>query len=247
MDKLEKHIKDKLEGRHITPSPGSWDRIASQLPNPRKKKSGKWYPYAIAASFLGALMVSYLLLTPNGAQEIQTQVVEEVPKVEMDRNSDSQNSAITDQSSDFNEVEVVKTEVKPSQDEQENRKNFSEELLVAKSEVVENRTIQPLKDRAIQESNALISQKVEEVVAQVQLLEDQHNGEVTDAEVDSLLRRAQRQILTDKLFTKTGSVDAMSLLAEVEDELDETFRDQIFDALKDGYLKLRTAVADRNN
>jgi len=35
-------------------------------------------------------------------------------------------------------------------------------------------------------------------------------------------------------------------LAEVEDELDESFRDQIFDALKTGYLKLRTAVADRN-
>ena len=31
-----------------------------------------------------------------------------------------------------------------------------------------------------------------------------------------------------------------------EDELDESFRDQIFDALKSGYLKLRTAVADRN-
>ena len=70
--------------------------------------------------------------------------------------------------------------------------------------------------------------------------------EVTDAEVDSLLRAAQRQILTDKLFADSGSVDAMSLLAEVEDELDESFRDQIFDALKSGYLKLRTAVADRN-
>lgn len=247
MDKLEKHIKDKLEGRHITPSPGSWDRIASQLPNPRKKKSGKWYPYAIAASFLGVLFVSYLLFTSKGPQEIQTQVVEEEPKVEIEGNSGIQNGAITDQSSDFNQIEAVKTEVIPSQGGQENRKDFTEELPVTQAEVVENRTIQPLNDRAIQESNALISQKVEEVVAQVQLLENQHNGEVTDAEVDSLLRRAQRQILTDKLFTQTGSVDAMSLLAEVEDELDETFRDQIFDALKDGYLKLRTAVADRNN
>ena len=79
----------------------------------------------------------------------------------------------------------------------------------------------------------------------MQILEDAKQ-EVTDAEVDSLLRAAQRQILTDKLFADSGSVDAMSLLAEVEDELDESFRDQIFDALKSGYLKLRTAVADRN-
>lgn len=46
------------------------------------------------------------------------------------------------------------------------------------------------------------------------------------------LRAAQRQILTDKLFSESGAMDAMSLLGEVEDELDESFRDQIFDALK---------------
>ena len=85
----------------------------------------------------------------------------------------------------------------------------------------------------------------EEVVAQVELMETAQQ-DVSDAEVDSLLRAAQRQILTVKLFSESGSVDAMSLLAEVEDELDESFRDQIFDALKTGYLKLRTAVADRN-
>ena len=35
-------------------------------------------------------------------------------------------------------------------------------------------------------------------------------------------------------------------LTEVEDELDQSFRDQIFDSLKEGFLKVRTAVADRN-
>jgi len=39
----------------------------------------------------------------------------------------------------------------------------------------------------------------------------------------------------------------MALLTEVEGELDQSFRDQIFEKLKSGFLKVRTAVADRNN
>ncbi|MEM9649705.1 MAG: hypothetical protein AAF969_14605, partial [Bacteroidota bacterium] len=103
-----------------------------------------------------------------------------------------------------------------------------------------------IQDSFLEENNSLITEKINEVVAQVRLLESV-NTEVSDAEVDSLLRAAQRDILSEQLFTPEGGVDAMALLTEVEDELDESFRDQIFDALKDGYFKLRTAVADRNN
>jgi acyl carrier protein len=94
-------------------------------------------------------------------------------------------------------------------------------------------------------SEEIIHEKIAEIVAQVEVLEKE-NSTVTDAEIDSLLRNAQRQILEDKMFRKDRSVDAMALLADVEDELDRSFRDEIFDALKDGFLKVRTAVADRN-
>ena len=79
------------------------------------------------------------------------------------------------------------------------------------------------------------------------LLEDMANAEITDAEIDSLLRAAQQELFTDKILNSEGKVDAMALLTEVEEELDDSFRDQIFEALKQGYLKVRTAVADRNN
>ena len=93
--------------------------------------------------------------------------------------------------------------------------------------------------------NSIINVKIAEVVAQVAVLE-QNNQSVSDAEIDSLLRSAQAQILKDQLFRKDASVDAMVLLADVEQELDRSFRDRIFDALKDGFVKVRTAVADRN-
>ena len=43
------------------------------------------------------------------------------------------------------------------------------------------------------------------------------------------------------------TVDAMALLAEAETEMDQTFREQLFIKLKNGFNKVRTAVADRNN
>ncbi|MFK7811850.1 MAG: hypothetical protein AB8B59_05100, partial [Maribacter sp.] len=69
---------------------------------------------------------------------------------------------------------------------------------------------------------------------------------LTEAEVDDLLRNAQEEIFRDELFNRNGSVDALALLNEVETELDKSFRDQIFESLKTGFLKVRTAVADRN-
>ena len=92
----------------------------------------------------------------------------------------------------------------------------------------------------------LINAKIAEIVAQVNLLENS-NLPVSSIEVDSLLRQAQQEILTDKIFNQEGKVDAMALLNEVEGELDQTFREQIFETLKVGFLKVRTAVADRNN
>lgn len=87
--------------------------------------------------------------------------------------------------------------------------------------------------------------KIAEIVAQVDFLEKK-NGAVTKAEIDTLLRQAQKEILEHKVFYKGNTIDAMALLVDVEDELDQSFRDRIFEALKEGYTKVRTAVADRN-
>ena len=97
-----------------------------------------------------------------------------------------------------------------------------------------------------QKETQLIQAKITEVVAEVRLLE-LNNDALTEAEVDSLLRMAQSELLKERIFQADRSVDAMALLNEVEDELDQSFRDQIFDRLKAGFIKVKTAVADRNN
>ena len=246
MDKLEKHIKEKLEERTIAPSSGAWDKIASQLDAEPKKKGSKWQVYAMAASFVGILLLSMLFMNKEEAiPEIQV-VEEKVDPIDTEKENEtpSPQKDVTKALSVQEETKVVKSELE--QMPEENPKGFADELPISQPVLAQEETKQLEQDKLIKESDALITQKVEEVVAQVQHMEGLNRG-VSDAEVDSLLREAQKQIMADKSFPKNGSVDAMTLLAEVEEELDESFRDQIFDALKEGYFKLRTAVADRNN
>lgn len=246
MDKLEKHIREKLEERTIAPSPGAWDKIVSQLDAAPKKKGRKWQVYAMAASFVGILLLS-LLFVNKSESILEIQVVEEkVDQIDTEKENETQSPQqdLTKTLPVQGETKVANHYLEPMTEE--NPKGFADELPISQPVLTQEETKQEVQDKFIKESDALITQKVEEVVAQVQHMEGLNKG-VSDAEVDSLLREAQKQIMADRLFPKDGLVDAMTLLAEVEDELDESFRDQIFDALKEGYFKLRTAVADRNN
>jgi len=241
MDKLEKHIKEKLEERTIVPSKGAWDKIAPQIKEPVQRKRNTWFPYAIAASVVGIVLVSVFFFTNGSDPEMQRPQV-----VETEKQGETSIKSIEKVAEELvPEVEAEVAETKSEPIATEKMEESIPKKSVSNTAIAAQEVREPLRDEVQINSDKLIAQKVEEVVAQVQIMEDAKQ-DVTDAEVDSLLRAAQRQILTDKLFADGGSVDAMSLLAEVEDELDESFRDQIFDALKSGYLKLRTAVADRN-
>ena len=89
--------------------------------------------------------------------------------------------------------------------------------------------------------------KVEEVVASVESLQ-QKNTQVTIEEVENLLQQAQRDIATQRLLDQaTTRIDPASLLDDVENELERSFRDKVFDALGEGFNKIRTAVVERNN
>ena len=71
---------------------------------------------------------------------------------------------------------------------------------------------------------------------------------VTDREIDSLLKLASKELFKDKLQKETSKiVDANALLLSVEEDMGQSFRSVVFDALKGGYKTVKTAVAERNN
>ncbi len=243
-DKFEKHIKNQMREREISPSPNAWDKISNQLPIPKESKSNSFFWYAVAAAFIGILILSSLYFnTSDEVIEPRIQLVEtpnepaDIPKTEavlVKQNAAEEKIAITDKIGikDAKKSRVqVETGLKP------------------KAQIVSadiDGGIVKKVDSVPIGTERLINAKIAEIVAQVNLLEDS-NLPVSSIEVDSLLRQAQQEILTDKIFNNEGEVDAMALLNEVEGELDKSFREQIFESLKTGFLKVRTAVADRNN
>ena len=71
---------------------------------------------------------------------------------------------------------------------------------------------------------------------------------VSDSEIESLLQLAQKKLAINKILVeKKTTVDAGSLLQDVETDLDESFRDKIFNRIVSGYNTVATAVAERND
>ncbi|GMN10557.1 hypothetical protein MTsPCn9_24670 [Croceitalea sp. MTPC9] len=243
MEKLEKHIKEKLEERKISPSNEAWQQIESSLGAQAEKKRKGTYWYAIAASIVGLLVISVMYFNNQKAIEIvdientQENDLKSIEKAGVIESSKKENIPQVDK-----ETHVVNSEtnfVKEKAIKDEKR------LIAAIPKSKEKST---LKDSFVttKAENLIIDKKVEEVLATVINLESTAN-QVTDAEIDSLLRTAQQEVLKERLFQEDGKVDATALLNEVETEIDQSFRNKIFEKLKQGFIKARTAVADRNN
>lgn len=247
-NKFEKHIKKELQEREIQPSANAWNKLSEKLDDdaPQHKKKGYLW-YGIAASFIGLLIVSILYFNnEDSSNTLDVQVVDTTEET-----IEAKTSTDIIEEKDIEEVVVENNPIDelPTNDVQLIAKNPIPELqnqvtFVQKNDIsIESAIKKIVTPDSFKEE--VINTKVLEIIAAVDSLE-QNNTVLTNAEVDELLRNAQEEILRDKLFNQNGSVDAMALLTEVEDELDQSFRDQIFESLKTGFLKVRTAVADRN-
>nr|WP_299346128.1 hypothetical protein [Allomuricauda sp.] len=234
MEKLDKHIKTKLEERRISPSQGAWDKIIEGLPAQKKSSSIKKYAWGIAASFIGILLVSVLLFEKE--------------------QSNLENPIVEKTSTDYvpeKELRVVDTQEAPDMETH----GLSESAMDAKPLEESKETIEvlALKGSDVKETLEVskeilddrITNKLEEVLAHVVEMEG-NAQEVSDREIDSLLMAAQRELLSEKVFQEQDKVDAMALLNEVELELFDDQRNPLFIKLKESFFKLRTSVADRN-
>jgi hypothetical protein len=250
-DKLEKYIQAKLQEREIQPSENAWQRISEGLQSPEAKKRKVRGWYGIAASILALIGFSLFYFRNVPLTE---------PQIDAVVNTKSNGRVQENDNVDFvaeKEMEVVVRDTAPETNilQTTDIKDLSGLASVPPNLSANKQKEFQIHGRQDNESTrepilALVSQevlteKISEVIAQVQELE--RNNGVSEAEIDSLLYAAQKTIITEKLFTENNKVNAMALLSEVEEELDQSFRDHIFESLKVGFLKVRTAVADRNN
>lgn len=258
--KFEDKLKDKLENRSLQPSLDAWDTLADRLDKEDKKNNNtKFWWIGMAASIVGLILVTIQFYKNTPSSEVLPTVVE--TKIEV------QNDAKL-----IPELDVINEFVSNSEVENDNVVNIAEVTSVANNEITETQK-STIKDKAILPINeepqdviaSLLEPKVEvdnnisvkllsqeelkiiEIVDVVKLLQA-NESTVSEKEIDSLLKQAQREILKQRIYdetTKTVSADA--LLQDVEDELEHSFRDKVYEALKSSYNSAKTAVAERRN
>ena len=262
--KFEEKIQEKLEQHTIQPSKDSWDRLATQLNNHQdRKKSRKIIWYSIAAVFIGFLMVtSVFRMNHLNSDATQTQIVD-IDQERIENTKATKDSARVSplELTNIQQEDIVWSKPKDKKNrpfkerikntvpeplviEQDGYKNEKgNEVIVAttKSMLLENKG----RKEKINIDAKIMDDKVAEVASRIKSLQED-KGSVTDEEIEKLLFEAQRSIATKQII-KSGKVNATALLQDVEEELDETFKERVFEALKNGFRKVKTKVADRKN
>ena len=253
--KLEDNIREKLESRELKPSAKAWEKLEAKLDAEQpKKKTVLWY--YVAASFIGILILSSVFFT--NTIEIKDEIVTE----SIDKKIIENDLKIIPNSEDAQKIVSTENNLKVNQVQENKKKEKSQ----SNSNSIQTSPGLPMStgtkkseiDKRIDKTKVLanteneksleevpINTKVEEFVASVKELQHNHN-EVSITEVEDLLNKARREIQTQKILN-APKVDATALLQDVEWELEKSFRDKVFDALGEGFIKIRTAVIERND
>lgn len=252
--KFEQQFKKGLQKREIAPSAGGWDRLENKL-NSRENnsKNNKFWWLGIAATLAGGIFIGGLVYNNPAPEETPTIVETPVQTIEHTAPLDENNRRVAVEekiTSQNNSGEKGKRKSTTNAVANAVEKETPETYRSATRVVYENKRREEVNNPAEEDMKFeydLPGQKLEEILAKVS------SNEFTDAdpsieEVDALLYKAATEIsLQQNKNYRAGAIHPNDLLFEVEMELEQSFRDRVFDVLKDGYLKARTAVANRNN
>lgn len=241
--KIEENIKEKFRNREINPSPQAWDRVAAQLKEEQRQKKGtKFYKLAIAAGFVGILLVSSLFLFKNSTASNPivsapehfgpAENFQRLTHIDQDKND-----------SDTDSLQQVTAQEQVSLQHKNLEKRIDVPLEGEKYNITQTK-IEPVAMQAKVADS--IDAAVMELLASVTEAE-QEGISVSDEVIENLLAEARAKIVREHSFAqKSASITATALLEDVEAELDPSFRDRVFYALKEGFQKAREALVSRN-
>ncbi|MFD0864003.1 hypothetical protein ACFQ1M_17435 [Sungkyunkwania multivorans] len=244
--KFEEEIKEKIQARSIEPSTKAWDTLQDRLQPEYKRRRRVWWYFA-AASVVGLGIILFSLKDEAAIGEGKV-VDTNTKQKELPINSHNDNG-----SKPISEKEETVVDVKESS---ETMISIDEAGNLREIKDTNQAVAMTKKDKGIKlKDNILIEEKIvsiteeesiADLVEKAKLLQQQNN-QVTDAEIDSLLEEAEKVLAMSRMIKKDEAITAESLLLDVENELERSFREKVFEALKDNYIKVKTAVADRNN
>lgn len=226
---FENQIKEKLENRSITPSNEVWNRLNEMLPVPEEpKRNFKWM--MLVASCIGFISIAiFFQRQPDELFDADK------PKIAIENKTTSRTENTTSKSNGLgiisdkinSEKEIVKVESKKNQ----KRNN---EILVLENNGIKNNTMSNLDAGILNENQKPI------VINQ----ETQNSSELGTNESNSLKETSQKNDLDAK--SNQIRVNANSLLSQVENELNLTFRQKVVMKIAKNYKATKEVLVARN-
>lgn len=242
---FEKEIQQKFLNREITPSVDLWDKLETKLPGKSNSKGFHNYFYGLAAAV--AITVFFVFYNPMQKSVNQIEPYN-IPVTGIEKpinDSLDEPGKYTKTNIENNEktvTDIDKGNLEASGDRQPVNNAMVQTNGNSHMEVKE--TLKPLAALADNDSGeirALVS-----VLEEAKKIESLH-GEVTEEEIAQLIFSAQHKLKQDNpVQANKTSGAALALLEDVEEELDRSFKDKVFKLLKKGLVKVKTAVAERN-
>ncbi|MGB0895945.1 MAG: hypothetical protein ACPGU9_07460 [Flavobacteriaceae bacterium] len=254
MEQHDEHIKKILEKRSIQPSSTSWDRLEGMLDaNEEISPVNKYVYYSIAASIMVLLGSVMFFINSNSSTIDEVQTVVETDNNVIIKSSDFIKTT-TDEDSQASTNEFIIVENSLSNiNNIENRNTEGSIKKLSPVKIAQNQFAPKLNNKPLKsiEQKTLVAHEdtVRNESSIVETLADTGNNDL-DNEVDMLLALATqelRQETTKEISNKSAiTVDPDALLADVEQELDLSFKANVFNKLKRGFQKTKTAVVKRN-
>ena len=254
--KFEEQLKEKLEKRTIQPSPEAWNTLANRLDQHDKHKNTRTFWWlGIAASIVGIILITTFVFDDTESNILSPTVVDVENNEELNSNDNTSEDIIVLQQEtvvetnneevNFKEDQTVPKVEKPSETISPKADLILKEA-IASNDLNHQKETQEILETPVNNSD-FVQAKLNEVVAEINKLKTE-NALVADTEIDSLLKQAEREILTNRLYNeKTRTVDANVLLQDVEADLEQSFRTRVFETLLNNYETVKTAVAKRND
>ena len=226
---FENQIKEKLENRSITPSNQAWSRLNEMLPvSDEPKRNFKWM--FLAASFIGFISVAiFFQRQPNelvGADKPKIPIENIIaPRTENTISKSGSLGIISDKVNP--EKEIVKVESKINQ-----KKN--NQAIISENNGVEINSKTNLDDGISNGTQKPINFK-EQTQISFQLIAHESNS------LDQIVPKNELDDTSNQI-----RVNANSLLSQVENELNLTFRQKVIIKIAKNYKATKEILVARN-
>ncbi|MFO8147812.1 MAG: hypothetical protein ACQEWG_14895 [Bacteroidota bacterium] len=249
--KFERKFREKLNERVIDPKPGSWEEISMRLDSEEKKRNPIFWWVGIAATIIGGILIfGSFFNEPLGNTPGIVNVPVEKPEQEENRIQQETSEKAKPEAIAFEEKKEI-TETPTRENTLKVSKKKEPSIRQDKGNIVavneRLRVMEPiLEPEIIVTEVPELSQSIQNAMAEVVLQEGGRN--ISDAEVDALLAEASSKLnksREQKEFSE--KITANALLWDVDMELEASFREKVFDVVKDGFIKARIAMENRNN